>query len=76
MIELDFIFEYCSSCWNKKHKNECYVARIDDIGLYVCKINNTTNIFSLQTGLLMKLDKYIEYEKLSEEYIDKLLMLI
>jgi hypothetical protein len=47
--------------------------------IYVCKNYNITVVYSIvdiQISLALKLEKYISSEKLSEEYINKLLMLI
>lgn len=79
MVRVDSSYGQCGSCWKEKHKNGCYSAGGENTRIYVCKNYNITVVYSIvdrQISLALKLEKYISSEKLSEEYINKLLMLI
>jgi len=65
-----FIFCHCG---NKQQS--CYIGKNNKMFLQACKSNNFTDIYVLG-DLVGTINKYLKAENLSNEYIEKLLLLI
>jgi hypothetical protein len=61
-------------CMCRNKKLNCYIASNSDIFVWACFINNKTEIHLKKQQY--SISKYIEANSLSEEYIEKLLLLI
>lgn len=82
MLEISYCIyhTYCTYCGGNK-KNSCYLAKNNIYVVYGCQRKNMTNIGynSNDPNMnihIINIQKYIKAEVLSDEYIEKLLLLL